>query len=575
MKKSTKNILITLCCIISACAVIVASINFIQYKSDTAGIEAQDFESADQTDENKPPQNNGSNGISDPEYTFEPYCVDSTNPENFGLKTQIYSGYTEIDSYQQAQFDLGYTNAYSPAEGIVTFKGNNFRDGAVYGKTTLKEKSFSDDFWRVQTGSMASGSGYPAWTGSGWTGQPLVVKWDETTKNNMNIYPEKKEKSDLTEVIYATMGGTIYFIDLDDGSYTRDPLDLGFVFKGAGALDPRGYPIMYVGGGDYTPGGTPPKMFIISLIDCTILKEYSGSDSVAYRTWCAFDSSALVCAATDTLVYPCENGLIYTIHLNTSYDATNGTLSINPDEPIKLRVTTSRSNSVNFWYGFETSPVIYGQYMYIADNGGYLYCIDMRTLSVVWMQDVVDDTNCSPVLDIENGKPYIYISTSLHWTTSAGRGDIPVFKIDAETGEIVWQKAYNCTTVEGTSGGVQGTIALGKNDCSHLIFVPLAHYPNVNQGGIAAIDKSTGEEVWYYTGNMYTWSSPCVVTGKDGKSVIINGDLAGDIVMLDAKTGELLDKICPGGLIEASPVVYNNKLVFGLRSSSIVGIDLL
>ena len=564
MKKNKKNIAVIICCVVSAVAIVWASLSFIGTKNNTPEIETQINTYV--TQNNKPPQKE--------EYIFKPHYTDSTNPEKYGLKTTIYSGNTKVDSYSSDKFDFGYDKNYTDAEGIITFRGNNFRDGAAYGSASLTNKKFSSVLWRAHTGSMESGSGYPAWTGSGWTGQPLIVKWDNETKNNMNIFPEKKAKENLVEAIYATMAGKIYFLDIEDGQFTREPMNLGYVFKGAGALDPRGYPIMYVGAGDYTPGGATPKMFIINLLDCTVMKQYNGADNVAHRTWGAFDSSALVCAETDTLIYPCENGLIYSIRLNSAYDKTNGKVSINPDEPVKFKVTTNRNGNSSYWYGFETSAVFYGQYMYIADNGGLLYCIDMKTFEVIWMQDVVDDTNSTPVLEIENGKPYIYISTSLHWTKKNGRGDIPVFKIDAETGEYVWKKVYNCATVEGTSGGVQGTIALGKNDCEDLIFVPLAHYPKTYQGGIAAINKKTGEEVWYYAENSYTWSSPSVITGSDGNSIVINCDLAGDIVMLDAKTGKLIDKISPGGIIEASPAFYNDMMIIGLRSSSIVGIKL-
>ena len=566
MKKSQKNIAIIVCSVVSVVAIVLASVSFISRGNTTPEIETKlnTSISTENLGNQKPPV----------EKVFKPYCTEATNPENFGLKTTIYSGSTQIENYSSEKFNFGFDNNYTQAKGVITFRGNNFRDSASYGSAELTNKKFSSVMWRTSTGSMASGSGYPAWTGSGWTGQPLIVQWDEETKNNMNIYPEKKAKKNLVEAIYATMAGKIYFIDIEDGAPTRDPMNLGYVFKGAGALDPRGYPIMYVGAGDYTPSGATPKMFIISLIDCTVMQQYNGSDNLAQRTWGAFDSSALVCAETDTLIYPSENGLIYSIHLNSVYDKAKGTVSINPDEPIKIKYTTNVNKSGSYWYGFETSAVFYGQYMYIADNGGVFYCIDMKTFEVIWMQSVVDDTNCSPVLEVENGKPYIYISTSLHWTKSNGRGDIPVFKIDAETGEFVWKKVYNCSTIDGTSGGVQGTIALGKNDCQDLIFVPLAHYPNRYQGGIAAINKNTGEEVWYYALNSYTWSSPSVITGSDSNSVVISCDLAGEIVMLDAKTGALLDKMSPGGIMEASPAFYNDIMVIGLRSSSIVGIKL-
>ena len=44
--------------------------------------------------------------------------------------------------------------------------------------------------------------------------------------------------------------------------------------------------------------------------------------------------------------------------------------------------------------------------------------------------------------------------------------------------------------------------------------------------------------------------------------------------MLDAKTGELIRKITPGSLIEASPAVYNDMLIMGLRNKKIKGIKL-
>ena len=49
----------------------------------------------------------------------------------------------------------------------------------------------------------------------------------------------KKKQEALTEVIYATEDGRIYFYELETGKATRDIIDCGITFKGAGALDPR------------------------------------------------------------------------------------------------------------------------------------------------------------------------------------------------------------------------------------------------------------------------------------------------------------------------------------------------
>lgn len=53
----------------------------------------------------------------------------------------------------------------------------------------------------------------------------------------MNMYDSAKSKAGLVEVIYATMDGKIYFLDLETGEKTRDPINIGVPFKGAGSLD--------------------------------------------------------------------------------------------------------------------------------------------------------------------------------------------------------------------------------------------------------------------------------------------------------------------------------------------------
>ncbi len=113
-------------------------------------------------------------------------------------------------------------------------------------------------------------------------------------------------------------------------------------------------------------------------------------------------------------------------------------------------------------------------YLYIADNGGTLLCIDLNTMQVVWAQDVADDTNGTPVFSLEDGVPYLYIGTSLHWTASRRLklADAPIFKINAITGQYVWIHSYFCNTVAGVSGGIQATCALGTGSIDDLVIFP-------------------------------------------------------------------------------------------------------
>ena len=215
--------------------------------------------------------------------SFSPACVESTKPSLYIDSTAIeVNGQTlaNLFDYQSADthsFDAGIS--YTDVDGIVTFRGNNFRDTASYGNTQIKEGKITD-LWTASTGSITVGDA--TWSGSGWTGQPLMEKWSKEAKQSMNMYDWAKEKDDLVEVIYACMDGYVYFLDLETGEPTREALFLGYTFKGSGALDPRGYPILYVGAGYDSNEGTA-RVFVVNLLDCSVMYTFGNNPSGLQR----------------------------------------------------------------------------------------------------------------------------------------------------------------------------------------------------------------------------------------------------------------------------------------------------
>ena len=496
---------------------------------------------------------------------FKPHSVDGTEPERLISSTAIMVDGEVVEEYEsdyEINFDL--PERYTELEGIVTFRGDNFRSGAAYGTVAVSSKTLTK-VWSKSTSGLSDTDGI-YWSGSGWTGQPLIVKWPEATRKNISaMYDWAREKEGLVEVIYATLDGHVYFYELTSGEYTRDPLNLGFNYKGAGALDPRGYPILYVGSGVDSVNGRS-RVKVVNLIDNSVMFEFGHNETFANRGWHMFDSSPLVSAETDQLIYPGENGILYIIHLNTKYNEQTGELSVDPDNIVKWKYNGVRSGS-RYWLGVESSAAIINNYIFLADNGGNLMCLDLNTLELVWVQDVLDDTNCSPVVDIEDGHPYIYISTSFHYGwRSYSTAAIPIFKIDAETGEIVWRTDYTCYTVQDLSGGVQGTIAVGKNKLSDMIFVPIARTPGASSGTLAALKKDTGEVVWKKETSMYSWSSPVDFYDADGNGYLLYCNSGFNMFLIDGKTGEQLDYMNLGGNIEASPAMYGNYAVVGTRA---------
>ncbi len=518
----------------------------------------------------------------------KPSHIDSTDPKKAGFETKTeYNGDVVIDFIRQTP--INFTDVYTKQKGIITFRGNNYRNSASFGTPILANGKFNKEFWTATTGEMAksditSGKGSDSWSGSGWTGQPIIIQWDDSAKQIMNLYPEKKSKRDLTEVIYATLSGEIYFLDLADGTPTRESIKLPYTFKGAGAIDPRGIPMMFVGGGDASPyDNSDARAFIISLIDGSILYEFGAEDEFAPRSFTAFDSSALVDANTDTLIYPGENGVLYSLKLNTNYDAAAGTLSISPSERVKWTYTTKRTRentkkepqqlTDTYWLGMEDSAVFWQNYMFIADNAGNIFCLDTTTMDVVWAQDIADDTNSTPVFEEVGKEKYLYIAPSLHWgKNKQDTGIINIYKLNAMTGDIVWQKPYDVHTVNGVSGGVQATPIVGQGEMSDLVIYPVARTPYKKNGLLVALDKNTGEERWVYEMQDYTWSSPVAIYDASGKGYIIACDSKGKMFLIEGTTGEVLDTIALEGNIEASPAVFNNTVVVGTRDKKIVGV---
>ena len=508
--------------------------------------------------------------------TINPVRTALTDPANWGIRWEIIENGSIVHSYtREDPIYLGDPDEYFALPGVATFRGNNYRDNAAYGIATVKDKTLSMA-WTANSTKLPGG----IWEGSGWTGQPLIVKWDEETKAIMNLYPDKKSKADLVEVIYATLDGHIYFLDLDDGKPTRDAINMGMCFKGSGALDPRGYPLMYVGSGDENIEGKRPRMFIISLIDGKVLFEYGHQEALSYRkdndTWCAFDSSPLVDVETDTLIWPAESGLLYTIKLNTNYNKSAGTISIQPDSPVATRYLAARSNQDTRWLGYEASANIVDNYLYVSENGGLFYCVDLNTMELVWVQDTQDDSNSSPVFQkISDTEAYIYTAPSLHWTqNSSAQGSISIYKLNALTGEIVWEKPFDVYTVDGVSGGVQSTALLGQAGSSieNLVIYTVSRTPDKKTGVMVALDTTTGKEVWTMNMDYYTWSSPVALYTADGTAYVVVCDTAGKATLLNGATGEVYSKLDLGGLVEASPAAYENTLVVGTRAEKICAI---
>ena len=510
-----------------------------------------------------------------------------------GVDESVFLGDSKVDAFVRTPaLTFGDPLNYQSVAGVLTFRGNNFRNCASFGTVPTGTTTLEQAWEYNGVGSMSSSSWAFSWSGTGWTGQPLIIQWDWDVQQTMNLYPEKKAKKGLTEVIQATMDGNVYFFDLDDGTKTRDPLHVGFTIKGTPAVDPRGYPILYLGQGDNNGSDKQVGFRIFSLIDFKQLYYQNGLDSRAFRTtWGACDSSPIINAATDTLIYPNENGMIYTIKLNTQYDKATGQLSINPENYAYRYLLNGISGSD---IGIESSMSIYDHYGYCSDNSGNLICVDLNTLKLIWAKQLDDDSDVTPVIEEDNGRVYLYCGTEVDWQRSDVlnyMGASYTYKIDAMTGDVIWRTSSDCYTKNGedkgddVNGGMLGTPIVGKKSISNLVIFSYCMTKGLYSGNrLVAYDKTTGEQVWDYEMNCYSWSSPVDVYDADGNAYIIICDSNGQIHLVDGKTGTRImylqtirnkgtaNETKQGLNMESSPAVFNDMLVIGTRAGSVFGV---
>ena len=534
--------------------------------------------------------------------SFEAEAVDGTRPEDFNMTTALEVDGERVSSYTADEpFDFGFGSEYTEIEGVISFRGNNFRDGGTYGRIgsldiqydaegkpvwgNILEKAWSVPTYGLQKGAGGSPSAYQGtWTGSGWTGQPIIVKWDSETKQHMNMADWAKADDDLVEVIYATMDGNIYFLDLATGNATRNKMKIDLPFKGAGSLDPRGYPILYLGAGDSYDRSSdfrPAKAMAINLLDCSIMYEFGKKpDSFGLREWTAYDSSALICAENDCLVYPGENGILYVVKLNTQYDKASGTLSMNPSRMIKLRYSTPRNERQGFALGYEGSAAAYSHYVFLTENSGMMHCVDLNTMKVVWVQDTADDTNCSPVFSIEDGECYLYIGNTIDGTLKNGKGTSSFYKIEASTGRVVWQIDRELYSDKHITGGVMSCAVVGREKLEGRVYFLFESYSDYSgaYAHILCVNTDDGTIIWEGPLSTYAWSSPAAVYDEDGNGYLVQCNCGGNVYLIDggADTYEksIIDKFVvePHTNIEATPAVYNDMIVIGTRVSGIWGI---
>ena len=490
-----------------------------------------------------------------------------TEPQLMDVADKVFEGGKRIADYlRESSIIMPEPGRYAQIDGVLAFRNDAFRGNASFGKADIRLNEMAL-VWEAPLGSIKtvnSGTLY----GAGWTGQPAIVRWPGDIRNIMNLNDEAKRDEDLVEVILAAQDGKIHFLSLEDGVPTRDVIDIGFPLKGSVSVCPDGVPMLGVGQAiSNLPGSQGNIGFhLLSLLDGSTLHFINGRRSVydtQYSTNGAFDGSALFEPDSDNLVIAGENGLLYTVKLNTEFYSAASKLSVDP-QTITLKSKAARENAS--LVSVEGSVAMYGKYAYLADTYGFLRCVDTDTMRTLWSVDASDNTDATPALGFDqNGSLGLYTGTTRFTRLVEDKYTI-IRRLDALTGGEIWIHKVAVQYNSRQQAGVVASPVVGQHAISDRVIF------TVNYAGagslVLALDKLSGELLWSTQLEAKAGSSPVAVYNEEGDAWLIQADMAGSLHMLDPLSGETLSSLALGGEIQASPAIFDDMLVIGTGGQS-------
>ena len=507
--------------------------------------------------------------------------------------TTVYVGSKKQKDYNRPQKELIHmpeADKYTLGKmGVLTFRGDNFRRNAAVGPLEGEATGLAMK-WQVESGSSRGTN--QTYYGYGWPGQPAIVKWSKQVRPASNLYESKQEKELLKEVIIAGQDGNIRFLDLDDGSLTRNSIKLGYPMNGTPSLHTVGQPYMSVGQFARKMKVKTGRIGLrtYNLYNTKELKMIDGLDSKhrrALNNIGSFETSALIDRTSDTLITAGSNGMLYLEALNSEFDWKVGVMKVNPSETAMTSRAKGQKN--NALTAVESSLAAYDKYVFYADMGGVLRCVDTDTLRPVWAVATGDAVMAAVALDLTEARELNLYTANMYANRKKGSGEIQIRRYDALSGREAW-----CTEIGVYKGkkdkedvGAKASPVIGQGKLKDLVYFTVTGLSEEGReqlglsgeeaSALIALDKNTGKTVWAKGMESRTESSPVAVYDGDGNGWIIQCAEDGNIYLVEGLTGKETGSMKLEAEIIASPAVYNDTMVIGTTgkgTSFIYGIEI-
>ncbi|MCR5296766.1 MAG: PQQ-binding-like beta-propeller repeat protein [Clostridiales bacterium] len=490
--------------------------------------------------------------------------------------TVIYNGSKKVKEYSRAAKELIHMPAswsYTKEQiGVLTFRGNAFRQNSAVG--TVKGAGSLTKIWDADSGSVRGTN--QTYYGVGWTGQPAIVKWSRQVRESSNIEDPFREKQGLKEVIIAGLDGAIRFLDLDTGNITRNSIRLGYPLRGTPCVHPGGYPYMNVGQFARKMKVKTGKIGLrqynmYTQKELSLIDGLDGKLHRALNDYGSFETSALIDRTSDCVVTAGTNGMLYLINLNSEFDWKAGYYN---SKPTTIVMTSKTKNQKAAQTAVESSVAMYDKYVYYADMGGILRCVDTSLLTPVWAVDTGDSVMAAVALDL-NGEDGLDLYTA-NMLNNRKKGSAQIRRFDALSGREIWMTEIGVQkdTKNKTDSGCKASPVIGEKDLDGLVYFTVTGLNDAGRetlgtgadakAALVALDKETGEIRWSRALSDRSESSPMAVYDADGHGWIIQCAWDGTVIAVDGLTGDVTATLKLEGNIEASPAAYNGIMVIAM-----------
>ena len=366
--------------------------------------------------------------------------------------------------------------------------------------------------------------------------------------------PVVYERADgKTELIFGAYDKAVHFVDGATGEDLRPKFVTGDIIKGSVTLDPDGYPLLYFGSRDNL-------LRIVALDRDTPELLWSLNANAVNGIWNNdWDGNPVV--VDDIMYVGGENGWFFAYQLNRRSGA-DSLVSVDPEQLVAipgynddLIAKSGRNVSI------ESSVAVFEDRVYFTNSGGRVVGLDVSDVRggnapIVFDYYAGGDIDATPIVDTDG---FLYVSIE-HEPSQMGSVELAH---NREVGQLVKLDPY--TDGDPRMWGIDLTD--GGNDAG-IWATPALYggvlYVNTHNGDLIAVDAETGEIVWSDEVGWHSWSSPSVV---DDILVVATclGELRGyDLANPRSPTRTWTVQVS-ASCLEATPAIWDGTIYIGSR----------